>query len=251
MNCHRYRQQRLLDLEAGTVSTEARLHALACNQCRTLDEEEQRLRTELRTLAMSEQAPPALRQWVRANYPHSERTKWRWSMRRWAITAAAVLLVSASAGSILWEHSIRSPSPQHLAQAFVADYLEFLPGREEISADSPRVAKQWLQGRVNFPVQVPKVPGAKLESARICNIAGHKAALLQYRHSDSNTLISFFVAAEPTAYKRQEIPIRVETSNLGVQSRLWCHRGLIYDVVGSSGGPPIKQIAKAVQEQIK
>ncbi len=247
MNCQEYRQQRLLDQEAGVVSAEARLHAAACNQCRSLDEEENRLHTELRNLAESEEAPPTLRQWIQEKYP--ERFRSHWAMRRWVAAAAAILVVAGAATGVLWRHHAQTPAPERLAQAFVADYLEFLPGREEISANSPDAAREWLQGHVDFPVRVPEVPGAKIESARICSISGRKAALLQYRHEASNSLISVFETEEPKAYERKKMPIRVETSGHGVHSTLWCHHGLVYDVVASLDEPSLREITEAVQRQ--
>ncbi len=246
MNCQEYRKQRLLDHEDGTLSDEARLHLVECGQCQMFQKEEERLRAELKKLANSEQAPVALRRRISGMVERPNASKRR-DLRRWMAAAAAVVLLAGATAGILWDRY--TPSPERLAQAFVADYLQYLPGREQIAADSPQQAEEWLQGRVDFPVHVPTVPGAALKTARICDISGRKAALLQYHHNDSNTSISIFVAAEPRAYEREKMQVNVETSGHGVRSVLWCHRGLVYDVVATLNDSSMQQIAEAIRQQ--
>jgi anti-sigma factor RsiW len=248
MNCQEYRKQRLFDHEEGTLSHEARLHLVECGQCQALQKEEERLRAELQKLANSEHAPAALRQRI-SQMVESPNAGKRRDLRRWVTAAAAVVLLAGATGGLLWEHYIRTPSPERLAQAFVADYLEYLPGREQIAAGSPQQAEEWLQGRVDFPVHVPTVPGAALKTARICDISGRKAALLQYHHKDSNSSISVFVAAEPKAYERAKMEVNVETSSHGVHSVLWCHRGLVYDVVAALNDSSMQEITEAIRRQ--
>jgi anti-sigma factor RsiW len=107
----------------------------------------------------------------------------------------------------------------------------------------------WFQGRVEFPVQVPEVPGASLQDARICDISGRKAALLHYRRNRDDVLISVFVAAEPKAFEREKKPVILATSTQGFNSTLWCHRGLVYDVVAALDDSSLQRIAESVQKQ--
>ncbi len=248
MNCQEYRKRRLLDDEQGTLSHEARVHIEGCGLCQALQRDEERLRTELHKLAHSEEAPVALREKISRMVERPNAGK-RHDLRRWMTAAAAVVLLAGATAGIVWDRYTRTPSPERLAQAFVADYLQYLPGREQIAADSPKQAEEWLLGRVDFPVHVPTVPGAALKTARICDISGRKAALLQYHHNDSNTSISVFVAAEPRAYEREKMEVTVETSGHGVRSVLWCHRGLVYDVVATLNDSSMQQIAEAIRQQ--
>jgi Predicted transmembrane transcriptional regulator (anti-sigma factor) len=248
MNCQEYRKQRLLEHENGALSQDARLHLAECGLCQVFQEEDERLRAELKKLANSEHAPAALRQRISEIIDSPNASKKR-DLPRWMAAAAAVLLLAGATAGILWDRSTRTPSPEHLAQAFVTDHLEFLPGREQITAHSSRQAEEWLQSRIDFPVHVPQVPGTVLESARICDISGRKAALLQYRHADSDTLVSLFVTTEPRAYEREKMPVNVEISGNGLRSKLWCHRGLVYDVVAQVDELSLKQMADAVRTQ--
>lgn len=252
MNCQDCRTQRLLDQEEGRkLSPEAQRHVAECVPCQRLAEEEERLRVELRKLASSEHAPAQLRQTIAEITEKQGLRKQHgvYRVRRWMLTAAAATVVLGATGGLFWNYHERVPSPDRLAQAFVADHLEYLPGRESITPDSPKQAQEWLQARIDFAVPVPKVPGTVLESARICDIKGRKAALLQYRHTDSNTLVSLFVTAEPKSYEREKMPVNVETSGHGVRSTLWCHRGLVYDVVAALDETSLRQISEAVREQ--
>jgi anti-sigma factor RsiW len=251
MTCQQFQNERLLDQEEGTLSREANLHLLVCSMCQAHQKEERRLRFELRRLANSEHAPIALRQSIAAmcQGPRTTRTNRGANSRRWMAVAATILLLVGATLGIVFERHTRAPSPERLAQAFVTDHLEYLPGREQITSDSPRQAEEWLHCRIDFPVHVPKVPGTVLETACICDVSGRKAALLQYHHIYSNTLISLFVTTEPRAYEREKMPVSVETSGNGLRSKLWCHRGLVYDVVAQVDESSLKQIADAVRTQ--
>jgi anti-sigma factor RsiW len=140
-------------------------------------------------------------------------------------------------------------SPERLAQDFINDHLHYLPGREQIVSGSAQQVESWFQGRVDFPVRVPDVPDAALQDARVCDISGRKAALLHYRHNPGDALISVFVAEEPKSFDRQMKGGTLVASNQGLNSTLWCHRGLVYDVVAPLDDATLQQIAESVRRQ--
>ncbi len=117
-----------------------------------------------------------------------------------------------------------------------------------MSESAPEVEK-WFQERVDFAVRVPRVPAAELRDARVCNILGRKAALLHFRRKPDSTLISLFVAEEPKAFERQKKSVNLSTSFRGLNSTLWCHRGLVYSLVAALDDASLKQIAESVREQ--
>ncbi len=247
MNCKDFRDHWILTEEQGTLNPEARSHLAECTRCETFSHEQLRLKAHVRKLAESEHAPQALRERInQIIHQHSRRRPLQ--SRRVAIAAAIALLVGAGA-TFSWYHRSRQPSPERLAQEFITDHLHYLPGREQVVSDSPRQVESWFQGRVEFPVRVPEVPNAALQDARVCNISGRKAALLHYRHNPDDVLISLFVAEEPQAFERQEKPVTLVTSIQGLNSNLWCHRGLVYDVVAALDDSSLQQIAESVRKQ--
>ena len=248
MNCDEYRKQEILMDGESNLPGDARLHFADCGDCQKYLREQERLRIEIGRLAEREQAPESLRQSVmqiirqrsRREPPHT---------RRWLALTAAIALLFVTGTTLLRYYLGRTPTPERLAQDFINDHLNYLPGREQIISSSSQQVEGWFQGRVEFPVHVPEVPGASLQDARICDISGRKAALLHYRRSPDDVLISLFVAEEPKGFEVQEKPVALVTSIQGLNSNLWCHRGLVYDVVAALDDPSLQRIAESVQKQ--
>ncbi len=226
----------------------AREHLAECAACQDFVREGERLRGQVRNLAETEHVPQALqkqvREMLRGRAGGSARPRRLWT----GVAAAAVLLTLAGYGLKRY-HVERSLSPNRLAQEFISDHLHYLPGREEIVSESARDVEKWFQGRVDFPVRVPQVPVAALEDARVCNIAGRKAALLHYRRRPDDTLISLFVAEAPRTFERQKNAVDLSTSYRGLNATLWSQRGLVYSLVAALDDASLRQIAEAVRQQ--
>ncbi len=248
MICQECRQQLVLAEDGAPVSVAAREHLEQCAACQEFVRDGERLRAQMRVLAEGEHAPQELRQQVqalldgRATIQHRHR-------RLWAGVAAAIILLAMTGYGLKWYHAERLLTPNRLAREFIVDHLNYLPGREEIVSNSARDVEQWFQGRVDFPVRVPQLPAAALEDARVCNIAGRKAALLHYRRKPDDTLVSLFVTAEPEDFERSRKSMGASVSYQGLNSTLWCHRGLVYSVVASLDDASLKQIAESVRQQ--
>jgi anti-sigma factor RsiW len=248
MNCDEYRKRRTLAEGEANFPDDVRVHFAECEECRIYLHEQERLRMEVRKLAEIEHAPPALRESV-ADLLHEPHAPRRQGTKRWAAAAAAVLVMAGVGTGYVWYRHAGTPTPERLAQDFISDHLHYLPGREQIVSDSAQQVQDWFQGRVEFPVHVPDVPGAVLEDARVCDISGRKAALLHYRRNPGDALISVFVAEEPKSFDRQMKSGTLVASNQGLNSTLWCHRGLLYDVVGPLDDSSLQQIAESVRKQ--
>lgn len=248
MTCYECRQDSILS-EGESEATEAvRRHLAECAACQEFVRENQRLRTATRRLAESEQAPPTLRgqvqRMIRVSVPAPSRPKWAWI----AAAAAAALLVLGILGVRRYRSGL-AVSPNLLAQEFISDHLHYLPGREQIVSSSARDVENWFQGRVDFPVRVPEIPVAGLEDARVCDIAGRKAALLHYRHKPDDTLISLFVAEEPPSFERRKNSVALSTTYKGLNATLWSQRGLVYSLVAPIDEASLKQMAESVRQQ--
>jgi len=252
MTCAEY-QQAWIEAENGSeASPEIRTHFTKCVLCQEFTYEQETLRGHVRNLAKTEVAPESLRNKVEAGI--QGRRPIRGSGRRvWigvAAVAAMVLLGLAAAG-LHWYRSNHALSPDRLARDFIADHLHYLPGREQIVSPSAREVESWFQGRVDFPVRVPEVPSAVLQDARVCDIAGRKAALLHYRRESDQTLVSLFVTPEPKSFETKKRPIEVWESNQGLNSALWCHRGLVYSLVAALDTASMQQIADSIKRQAR
>lgn len=248
MNCNEFRKQSVLAEGPENLPAPVRLHVAECCECQRYLKEQERLRNEVRNLAAGELAPQGLREGVAALF-RQPLTRKRKHTERWVAVAAAILFMLGSGAGYLWYHNARALSPEHLAQDFINDHLHYLPGREQIVSDSPEQVEGWFQGRVEFPVRVPVVPDAALQDARVCDIAGRTAALLHYRHNSDDALISVFVAEEPKSFDEQMKSRTLVASDQGLNSTLWCHRGLIYDVVAPLDDPTLKKIAESLRKQ--
>lgn len=248
MNCDDYRKRRILMEGEPNLPEDVRLHFAECVDCQRYRRDQERLRIEIGKLVSREQAPDSLRQRVEEIVRQPGRRESSHT-RRWLAIAAAIVLLFGTGVTLFWYYQTRMPSPERLAQEFINDHLHYLPGREQIVSTSPQQVEGWFQGRVQFPVHVPEVPGASLQDARVCDISGRKAALLHYRRNPDDVLISLFVAEEPKAFERQKKPVTLLTSIQGLNSTLWCHRGLVYDMVATLDDSSLQQMAGSVQKQ--
>ncbi len=248
MTCDECRQQLVLTQDEGPVSALAQEHLDRCQACQEFAQDGGRLRKEVRLLAETEQAPRELREQVQDMF--YERTSIKEKRPRlWAGVAAGIVLLALTGYGLKWYYAQRSLTPDRLAREFISDHLNYLPGKEEIVSNSSRDVEQWFQGRVDFPVRVPQLPSAGLEDARVCQIAGRKAALLHYRHKSDDTLISLFVTVEPQSFERAGKSMQISSSYQGLRSTLWCHRGLVFSLVAAVDDASLNQMANAVRQQ--
>jgi hypothetical protein len=249
MTCPEYQKKWILAGGSEPVPLEVREHLAVCVECRKFLQDSERLRTHLALLARSEAAPESLRRRTEMLFSapvQKPRKPWR----RWVKIAAAMLLLTLGAYGVHLYWQERSHAAERLTTEFIHDYLQYLPGREQVVSSSGQEVEDWFKGRVDFPVHVPGVPNATLEDARVCDIAGRKAALLHYRRAPDRALVAVFIAKEPKALERQQRQPAFSASMSGVSSTLWCHHGLVYDVVGALDDATLKRIAESVRKQV-
>ncbi|TAM79698.1 MAG: hypothetical protein EPN47_18045 [Acidobacteria bacterium] len=248
MTCKEY-QQAWIQAENGKEAPPEILgHVTNCALCQEFIYGQEMLRGHVRRLAKTESAPASLREQVEAMIQGRRPSK-AMGRRFWSGVAAAIALLVLTVTGLHWYRSNYSLTPNRLAQDFIADHLHYLPGREEIVSPSARQVESWFQGRVDFSVRVPEVPSAVLQDARVCDIAGRKAALLHYRREADQTLVSLFVTPEPKSFEKDKRPIEVWESNQGLNSALWCHRGLVYSLVAALDTTSLQQIAESIRRQ--
>jgi anti-sigma factor RsiW len=250
MTCEEYQQAWIEAGDGKEASPEIREHITKCAVCQEFSYEQATLRGQVRNLAKTESAPESLHSQVEAIIL-GRRSSPTMGRRTWMGAAAAAAVLILIVVALHWYRSSYSLSPNSLAQDFIADHLHYLPGREEIVSPSAREVETWFQGRVDFSVRVPEVPSAVLQDARVCDIAGRKAALLHYRRQSDQTLVSLFVTPEPNSFEKEKRPIEVWESNQGLNSALWCHRGLVYSLVATLDTASLQKIADSIKQQAR
>ncbi len=251
MTCDESRRQLVISGGEANVDEAVRLHLAGCSECRRFVSEDERLQNLVRNLADSEHAPRHLREQIQGMLALQSKNTGT-AARRFRLRALAVAIavcLFAAAYGLKLHFANRAAMPATYAQEFMRDHLHYLPGREEIVSESSRQVEQWFQGRVDFPVHVPDVPGTRLEDARVCAILSGRAALVHYRRKPDQTLVSLFIAEAPKASETQESWKTFSASYAGLNSTLWAHRGLVYSVVGSLDDTSLRQIAQSVQQQ--
>lgn len=253
MTCDECRQLLALAEEEQAIPVAVRDHLATCVACQSFIQEQTALRGEVRKLAKSERAPEPLRRQVQEMVGGRATGRAQFLRHKMRIAGIAATVVLAVGGYLSTRYYLfqRGPTPEHLTQQFISDHLNYLPGREQIISDSPQVIQKWFEGRVDFPVRVPQVPIATLEDARVCNIAGRKAALLHYRRKPGETLISLFVTAEPKSFEKEKHPVTLVKAYQGYNATLWCQRGLVYSLVASLDDTSLKQIEESVKSQVR
>lgn len=248
MTCKECQDQLILAETENEISEAARQHVAACPTCQENLREDEQLRAQIRRLALSEQAPKALRDAVEKAASVGRTARER-PWLRWGKVAAVVLLAGLGGYALKWYTSERAPSPERLAQLFVSDHLHYLPGREQLISNSAQDVERWFQGRVDFPVRVPRLPVAALEDARVCTVVGRKAALVHYRRKPDDTLISLFVVEAPQSLRAPRYSQPLAISYQGCNALMWCRRGLVYSLVAPLDDSSLQQIAQSVRQQ--
>jgi len=151
--------------------------------------------------------------------------------------AISLVLVCASATGV------RAPS-SGLAEAGMAAFAAFaLPGGRpvEFATGDPRVAEEWLRGRLARPVRLPSTPaGLGLVGAWVTPASHSAAAFLVYETGRSSVglLVQRLDAPSPAA------PIVAATGALRVA--LWTDADQGFAVVGGPDEPSFSAIATAL-----
>ncbi len=248
MTCTECQQQLLVVDGEKEIPEPARQHLATCAACQEYVGEDERLRALIRRVAEIERAPQSLHEEV-VKMVVKEGGRSRRPGKQWLRAAAVIGFVALGGYGLKWYLAERTPSPDRLAQVFIADHLHYLPGREQIVSESVHDVERWFQGQLDFPVRVPTVPAATLQDARVCTVAGRKAVLVHYRHKPDDTLISFFIAEAPRTLERAKSSGPLSVSYQGCNGTLWSSRGLVYSLVAALDDASLKQLAESVRQQ--
>lgn len=166
------------------------LHMEECVRCRNAYKIERRMKTLVATKTACTPAPPHLAQRIRDALP-APPPPITWKERlthivemypRRAVTAVAAMLV-VTAISVFGYTSRSQPAPL-MVEELVWHHLNC---PVEIETDQPEAVKAWLEERVDFPVDAPRLKPEpfKLIGAHLCSAMHEDAAYIVYSQTQT------------------------------------------------------------------
>ncbi|GLK86892.1 anti-sigma factor family protein [Ancylobacter defluvii] len=173
---------------------------------------------------------------------------------RWAMAAAAVLLLSVGAAGG-W--SLRGMTPptsegaQALAREAAASYATYAPDQVrpvEIRASDRDVLAAWTTKRIGRPIGIPDLTAAgyRLMGGRVVPTEHGPAALFMYDDDRGTRLV---MLARPMRSER-DVPM-VPHADGDLNGLAWADRGLGYSLVGAIAPDRLHPLADEMRRQIR
>src|SRR5262249_39093386 len=151
-----------------------RPHVDDCQRCQTTLSELRLLKSEIRKVSLG----PEAGRFDAGRLAEVVRRRARWRRRRWvglAAASAAAPIIPGIAVTIFRQR-------QALAE-MIGDHVDITVKREEafdvVGSDPQELARSFL-GKIDFALQIPRLPEGQLVGARLCNIQGRGIPLASY-----------------------------------------------------------------------
>lgn len=227
------------------IVEQAEAHLCACEACRRFLAEQRAWAAELRRLADGPVAPTAVRERVFDRLAR-ERVGQSAGSGRVSRTATAGLTIVAAglvAGGV-WVMRSRPHDPDWQQQlvAVAEDHLRTTHG-ESVASSDVAIVRQWLRGRVPFAVQIPMMPDAALQGARLCYLDGRRGVVLRYQ-LDNRQVSYYIMPAEPSGAPPLARETFLQGAQGGYQVVAWHAVGLIHALVGDLPEDRLLQLAR-------
>jgi anti-sigma factor (TIGR02949 family) len=259
MNCSEW-QNRIdayVDVELQPSDMAAfRTHAERCAACAASALAVTESKVAIRRAASQYAAPPELRARIfalakgEAQPPRAE-SKRRWTdlrqfisgtRPRWALAAAALLLVAAG----LFVAANRRQESKALAEfgdLHVTNLASTLP--VEVTSTDRHTVKPWFQGRIPFTFNLPEVQGSPftLVGGRVTYFHQEPGAHLIFRYQ--RHLISVFIFREAPQLELPMSSFAGQTSTFSLQT--WTQGGLRYIIIGDASAGTVQQLTELLR----
>ena len=245
------RARRLLWPDSGPQSAtagvvDARLHVAECAQCTAFFSEMRTMAEHLHAAAPRPIAPLEVRDrlfqriaGVRTDAAIHSRPRSLWI----AGGALAATLLLAIGISVFESHDVRSQQP--LLAALAKEHAHTV-GEFGISSSDPAQVARWLKGRVPFAVQVPVFAGAPLRGARLIEMNGARAVVIQYDIGEE-ALSYFVVGAGDTRVPPD--PGLHEAAMNGYHVESWNEPGLLHALIANVSQSRLRKFADECMQQ--
>jgi anti-sigma factor (TIGR02949 family) len=255
MSCREWqdRLQSYVDAEMPPQEMEAfRAHATHCPDCASAAFSLMEAKRALRRAGRRYEASPELRARVLAtvrqaqNNEATEKPRLRpanvISWPRWAMSAAAVLLLAAG----LFFFANRSQRPNSLAE-FADLHVATLASANpvEVVSTDRHTVKPWFQGRIPFTFDLPELQGSPftLTGGRVAYFHQEPGAHLIFSYQKH--LISAFIFRETPQLGIAQAAFSDRGTSFNVQS--WTQAGLRYVLVSDVNAATLQELAGLLQ----
>lgn len=242
------RTQAYLDGELdAAAAAAAERHIQGCMHCQAFSAEAAHASDAIRRKLVRHRAPPHLGARIvsrlEAERPPAMVLPFRFGRGFWAGAASGVGISALAAGFAIL--AILPPSAQTLAQAVTDAHTgALISGRAiEVASSDHHTVKPWFAGRVSVspPVRDFARQGFALAGGRVDRIAGHRAAVVAYRHGRHE--IDLFVWADA------RLPLPKETVTRGYRALFWSRGDLDFAAVSDMDDVELHKFTQLVQRE--
>jgi anti-sigma factor RsiW len=247
MTCSRELIEALVDEELDSSrAADVQEHISQCSACSELLARLERQREEIRSLAPSYAAPPALRRLVREavrresadrQRPPAVRAPWR------LFAIAASILLCLSLGWNLTGLRQRSSASDTLANDILSNHVRSLMATHlfDVPSSDQHTVKPWFNGKLDFSPQVKDLSaeGFPLAGGRLEYTGGRSVAVLVYRRRQHVVNL----------YTWPSVPERdMQLSRQGYNLLHWSDGGMSYWAVSDIPSSELQQFREAYRK---
>lgn len=260
MTCGEARRLLWPDVGPRRVSEEvdrAQAHVSRCPACQRFLDDMRAIAARIRRAAPRLDAPIEVRDRLfkavaRARTLQPDRaSSRRW--RGWLLAGGVAAAGLALAVGLASRHSAASGGVHDIA-VFAQDHQRAEKGGGIASADSLAV-RRWLAARLPFPMQVPQFPGASLRGARLSDLEGVRAAVVEYSLG-GRTLSYYVVPAGVVPNDRKDLrpagalpPLHYAERD-GYRVAAWQDAGLTHALVADLPEATLADLARYCMHQM-
>lgn len=253
--------RRLLWPDAGPRPTtdeveRAQSHLEECADCRRFMEDMGRVSDWIGEHAPEQETPDRLREQVsdalarervepQRGTDTSDANSTSAQRSRTVVGLAGLLLLMLAAGAVWFGGDGRGSA---LLDAVAEDHLQAV-NREELRTRDRSEARSWLQDRVSFAVEVPRLPAARISGARLCFLGGRRGAVVEYR-VDGSPVSYYVMPTDGERSPREEADAFRSEARSGYHVVAWRQAGMTHALVGALPRTRLSELAHACSDQL-
>lgn len=259
MNCRNALYLLLTDKEVHGASaseiTAAKEHLLSCKACRTYVENNKKIKHMIiNRLAGDNPAPASLKNRILDSIRESGSSvnpPGTTIRKRYIITAITVIFILTIFS--VYKFTISGDPSGSIVDQLTAEHVEYIKGQDmvQISSSDPYEIEEWFRDKTDFLLNVPRLNGAKLVGARLCQLFDRKIGVLVYE--SSNELVSLFVFNYPGLDLSSMDMLDIDGKKLcrghgkGVHIVMWERGGLVYALASQTREMELLRLASGTE----